>query len=216
MDGGFIAQFDEQDIVLVTGANSETITFTATPECRKISIQTSVTGGDSSAYTITSVTATETIPLTYITEEICLEAADECANQSLYLSWLNYLGGFEYWDFTAQKEHQIDVTSVEGSTENIFPSWPNSYGSFADTIDKDVLRTSRNQIVVRSQYVTLAQLNAIKYIRTSPLVQIVISQQDRRTVRVDQDSFKVYDEGEKMFTISFTISYTDEIPSQSV
>jgi hypothetical protein len=216
MNDAYEVQFSDQNSLQGNGSYSIDVSFTATQLCTKVGVSGTVAAQQGITIEITSATSTEEIPLTYITEELCIDVEDECSNQSIYLTWLNYLGNFEYWDFTAQKEYQIDVTSVEGSTENIFPSWPNSYGSFADTIDKDVLRTSRNQIVVRSQYVTLAQLNAIKYIRTSPLVQIVTSQQDRRTVRVDQDSFKVYDEGEKMFTISFTISYTDEIPSQSV
>lgn len=151
-----------------------------------------------------------------ITEEITLTAYTECANQSFYLSWLNYLGGFDYWDFQAQKEYDIDILEVRGTKNNIFPDWQNSYGQFADTIEKDIYRNAKEVIVVRSQYMTLEQLNAVKYIRTSPLVQMVTSRQNRKTVLVDQDSFKVYDEGDKLYSISFTISLTDNIPSQTV
>jgi hypothetical protein len=60
------------------------------------------------------------------------------------------------------------------------------------------------------------QVQALSYIRTSPLVQIIESRINRRTVLVDTDSFKKYDEGEKLFTMEFSISYTDPIPSQTV
>jgi hypothetical protein len=151
-----------------------------------------------------------------VSEEKTFEVNCECSNQELRMSWLNYLGGFDYWNFTAQKSHQINVLEVTETKQNIFPSWPRSYGEFADTIEKEVSRTSKNQMVVRSQYLTLDQLEAIKHIRTSPLVQIVNSRRDRRTVKVDSDSFQVYDEGDKLYSITFTISFTDLIPSQSV
>jgi hypothetical protein len=151
-----------------------------------------------------------------ITDEITVAADTDCSNQSIYLTWLNYLGGFDYWDFTAQKEYGVIIEETTSSRSNIFPTWPNSYGEFADTIDKELYRSSREQIVVRSQHITLEQLNAIKYIRTSPLVQIVVSRTDRRTVLVDTDSFRVYDEGDKLFSITFTIKYTDQIPAQSL
>lgn len=151
-----------------------------------------------------------------LSEELIFDIDSSCSNQSLNMVWLNYLGGFDSWNFKAQKEHQIDVEEVVGTTENILPSWPRSYGEFADTIDKDIIRTSRNRQVVRSQFLTLAQINGLKHIRTSPLVQIVNSIYDRRTVRVDSDSFKVYDEGDRLYTIEFSISYTDQIPSQTV
>lgn len=138
----------------------------------------------------------------------------ECENQSFDLSWLNYLGGFDYWRFTAEKEYDVDIVETGVTTNNIFPEWPNSYGEFSDTIRQQTFRDSKEKIVVRSQLMTLEQLNAVSFIRTSPLVQIVNSIYDRRTVIVDSDSFKKYDEADNMFSITFTIEYTNDIPSQ--
>ncbi len=132
----------------------------------------------------------------------------------LYLTWLNYLGGFEYFFFTTKKEFQIDIQSSGTSQKNILPSWPQSYSKNADTIIKQTFRESGKKIVVVTQHLTLNQLDALKYIKTSPLVQIVTSRVDRTTVIVDTDSFKLYDERDKLFTLQFTITYTDNIPSQ--
>jgi hypothetical protein len=134
----------------------------------------------------------------------------------LYISWLNYLGGFEYFLFTAQKEYDVDIEDSRTVDINMFPEWPASYGITGDTIRKQTFRNSRNRIVVRSQLITLEQLNALAYIKTSPCVQIIYSRTDRRTVIVDTDSFKKYDEGDKQYILEFSISYTDPIPSQSV
>jgi hypothetical protein len=53
-------------------------------------------------------------------------------------------------------------------------------------------------------------------IKSSPLVQIVNSRRDRRTVIVDEQSFTVTQDRSKIHSLSFTITYTDEIPSQTV
>lgn len=134
----------------------------------------------------------------------------------IYITWLNNLGGFEYFFFTAKKEFQVEIGDTESTKVNVLPNWPQSYGKTADTLNKQTYRTSRNKIVVRSQHLTQNQLTALTGIKTSPLVQIVESRTDRRTVIVDTDSFKKYDEVDKLFTIQFTISYTDDIPSQRV
>lgn len=139
-----------------------------------------------------------------------------CANQEMRLTWLNHLGGYDYWNFTAEKEYQIDILETGETSTNIFPSWPNSYGEFANTIDKQTFRNAKNKVVVRSQHLTLSQLDAIKSIKTSPLVQIINSRQDTRTVIVDSDSFSVYADNDKTYSIQFTIGYTDDIPSQKV
>ncbi len=133
-----------------------------------------------------------------------------------YMTWLNHLGGFEYFPFTAKKEFQVDVLETAQTRKNIFPEWPNSYGKFADTIDKQTFRRSKNSVIVRSQHLSLNQLESLSYIRTSPLVQLVYSRLDRRTVIVDEDSFKKYDEADKLYALQFKISFTDEIPSQRV
>lgn len=135
----------------------------------------------------------------------------------IWLSWLNYLGGFDYWLFTGYKDHNLDVVETGETTQNIFPAWPKSYGTFADTITKQTYRKTRKQQVIRSQVLTSAQAQAMgEQIRSSPLVQIVTSRRDRRTVIVDNQSVTIRKESNKVHTISFTITYTDNYPSQRV
>lgn len=134
----------------------------------------------------------------------------------LYLTFLNYLGGFEYFFFTAEKEIQVNVSEVGQTRQNIFPGWPNSYGETADTINKSTFRISNKGMIVRTQLLTANQRDVLSLIKSSPVVQIVYSRTNRRTVIVDSDSFKVYDESETTFALQFTIIYTDEIPSQRV
>lgn len=134
-----------------------------------------------------------------------------------YISWLNNLGGFEYWPFTGYKDHNLDVIETGETTKNIFPGWPRSYGANADTIRKQTYRRTRKSKLIRSQVLTRDQANNMgEEIKSSPLVQIVNSRRDRRTVIVDEQSFTVTQDRSKIHSLSFTITYTDEIPSQTV
>lgn len=132
------------------------------------------------------------------------------------ITFLNHLGGFEYFFFTAKKEYGVDVEETGETRENILPNWPNSFGLNADTIDKQTYRKTRDYVIIRSQYLSLNQLNALKEVRTSPLVQIVTSRLDRRTVLVDTDSFKVRDEADKVYSVQFKVRFTNLNPSQRV
>lgn len=134
----------------------------------------------------------------------------------IYLTFLNYLGGFEYFFFTAQKEFNIDVEETQQSRKNIFPTWPKSWAETADTVSRSISRATRKRILVRSQHLTRNQRDVLSLIKSSPVVQIVYSRTNRRTVIVDSDSFRIYDEADKTFSIQFSISFTDEIPSQRV
>lgn len=136
--------------------------------------------------------------------------------ESIYLTWLNYLGGFEYFIFTAKKDYGTNIEETGEQEKNIFNEWPKSYGSFADTVTRETFRRSRDFITVRSQHLTRNQINAIEFIKKSPLVQIVNSRVDRLTVLVDTDSFIKYSEVDNLFSIQFTIRMTNENPSQRI
>lgn len=134
-----------------------------------------------------------------------------------YLSWLNPLGGFEYWPFAGYKDHNLEVVETGQTSKNIFPGWPKSYGANADTIRKQTFRRTRKSKLIRSQTLTRAQANTIgEEIKSSPVVQIITSRRDRRTVIVDDQNFTVTQDKNKVHNLSFTITYTDDIPSQTV
>lgn len=132
----------------------------------------------------------------------------------IHITFLVYTGNFEHFFFNAEDEFQLDIQEVGQTRTNVFPSWPNSWGTTADTIDKTTFRKAKNGIIVRSQFLTENQRDVLKYIKTSPCVQIVYSRTDRRTVLVDSDSYKIYDEADNQYTTQFRILYTDDIATQ--
>ncbi len=201
--------------VTFTGTGASTINNINIPSsCDTITI--TATGSDADIFEFLALSMQEVLAPDYISEIKTIRVNCECYNQGIYITWLNYLGGFDYWLFTAEKEYQIDITDSQTLTNDIATDWPNSYGEFADTIEQQIYRNSKDAILLRSQILTLSQLNAIKHIKTSPLVQIMEDRYNRRTVIVDKDSFKVYDEGDKIYSIQFKVTYTNEIPSQTL
>lgn len=202
----------EDSFVWSTLSNSVEITVPSTGAYLVIQVDRAAGAGSYDFTVIAAVLEGEDISETKTFDIEC-----GCSEQEIRLSWLNNLGGMEPpWAFTSQSEHAISIDDAMQTIKNIFPLWPKSYGAFADTIRRQTSRISMVRKFIVSQHLTQDQADAIAFIKSSPLVQIVNSRQDRRTVIVDTDSFVKYTDGDKLFSISFNIIYTDDIPSQTV
>lgn len=145
-----------------------------------------------------------------------IDVNSHCANQDRHLTWLNNLGGFDYWDFQARKVYGREIQKVVTQESNIFTDYPKSIGEFGQTRTGEIKRVTKRRETVKSQNLTAAQVDAIATIKDSPLVQIVESQYSQRTVLVDNQSFDIRKDGDKSWKISFVIVYTDEMPSQQL
>jgi hypothetical protein len=160
-----------------------------------------------------------------LSDVLTIDVDDSCSpydTTGFYLTWLNYLGGYDYWFFKAQSQYFVDVTESKTQEINIHNNWPKSYGEFAQSITKQSSRKSKNMVRLNSQYLTKDQSDAISWIVSSPLVQILTSETvnevdiiTQRTVIVDSSTLKKYQDRENLYSISFTITYTDELPVQS-
>lgn len=208
----------DSEIVVVTAGptNIDPISLTAASDVYYLSLQFNFPSGSGDITFTTGIDPQTALSNVVISETKSALIDCGCADQEIRLSWLNHLGGFDYWNFTAQSEFAIDITENQTSKKNIFPTWPKSYGEFSDTIKRETYRKSANRQFVTSQFLTQEQADAIAWIKSSPLVQIVNSRKDRRTVLVDTDSFVKYKDGDKTYTISFNITFTDDLPSQMV
>lgn len=134
--------------------------------------------------------------------------------EAIYITFLNYLGGFEYFFITAEKEYQVNISGIGTTKNNIFPNWDKSWGETADTIEKKTFTDANEEIIFKTQFLTANQRDVLKHIKISPVVQIVISRTDRRTIIIDADSFKIYSEDQKLFTASFRGKFTNQIATQ--
>ncbi len=151
-----------------------------------------------------------------ISETKTIAVDTSCSFAYLDFGWLNHLGGVDYWRFQTLYEQGVDILSTRQSTKNIFPTWPRSFGPDADTIKHETSRESAQTLRVRAENLTEGQVADLFRIKTSPLVQIINSRTDRRTVILDTGSFTYLKKGDKQYSVEFTCMYTDTNPSQSL
>ena len=124
------------------------------------------------------------------------------------LTWLNSVGGWEYWTFTARHSYGYDSNDIGRIEKDIFQNWDSDFisgQSETEVLGKDV----RSFIVVRSQLLSKAQVDAIAKIRNSIKVQEVRST-GNVTVLVDAGSFTYRTDKDKTITIEFRITYPRE------
>lgn len=152
-----------------------------------------------------------------------------CAFNYIDISWLNYLGGFDYWRFKSNSDYGVQIEGTTQVKKNIFTTWPKSYGAGGDTIRQETSRDSSQTLRVRAEKITMDQINDLYRIMTSPLVQIVTkspvqtffdgtqsSTVDRRTILPEASSFIYLQQSEKLFDLEINFVYTDNLPSQSL
>lgn len=176
----------------------------------------SVKGTEDQQYVFIVNTGTVPPYTAKFSETKIINVNQDCSPQALQFQWLNYLGGYDQFVFLTMKDYGIDIPSSKESQKSIMGNWPASYGENADTINREIERESNQSITVYSQNLTETEVDGIVYIKTSPLVQILISKYDKRTVIIDKSSFVKKKDGDKTYYITFKASYTDNVPSQSL
>ncbi len=172
----------------------------------------------SASYLILRLSVTGTLGgETIFTESKRINLVSTCEESYyVYLTWKNHLGGFNYWLFTSNKDHNVNVLDSKESDRNYFTEWAESYGEFADTIREETFRSSVNELTLRAENLSDADIDFLSGIKVSSMVQIVVSKYDKRTVITDASSFKKRTDNDKISSLEFTIRYTDNLPSQSL
>ncbi len=151
-----------------------------------------------------------------ISEVKTITVNDAPCRNKINLSWLTFPGGFDYKVFTSESDYGAEIEGTKAVDVNISQNWPKSFGAGADTIRKETMRSSRQFVTVRAEDITEEQVNDLFRLRLSPLVQIVTSRTDRRTIRPDAGSFTYFKQGDKLFDFVFRFEYTDNFPSQAL
>ena len=123
------------------------------------------------------------------------------------LQWLNTLGGWDYWNFTAFKTYGEEVRNVQTIKRDIFEDWDSDFKT-GKTESEHLSLEVAETIQVRSQNLTIQQVDAIKNIRTAiKVVDSVLG----RTVIVDKGSFQYRTDNEKNNSIEFRVTYPGTI-----
>jgi len=125
-----------------------------------------------------------------------------CYKYYIDLSWLNTLGGWEHWRFTAFKTYGYDISNVQNIKKDIFQNWDTDFIA-GETETEHLSLDANERITVRSQLLTIDQINAIARIKHSIKV---IDSATNQTVIVDKGSFQYRTDHDKTHTIEFTIT----------
>jgi hypothetical protein len=145
-------------------------------------------------------------PIENLSEVKTINVDNSCTKQNIYLTWLNNLGAWEYWNFKAEKDYSIEIDDSRQITRDIFTNWDTDF--INGETQKDYIGIEAfNRTVVRSQYMTASELEAVKQIKYSIRVQQIRDDDTKVTVLVDKKSFKVKSDGDKLYQIEFEISY---------
>lgn len=151
-----------------------------------------------------------------VSETKTITVIPTCSKFTNYnICWLNNLGGFDWKVFQSSSDIGVNIEGTKTVNKNIFKDWPRSFGEGADTIKQETSRDSRQTITFRAENQTSDQIQDLFRLKTSPLVQIVNAENDRRTIIPDSSSFVYYKQREKLFNFEFTAEFTDNLPSQA-
>lgn len=188
------------------------------------SVQTNITDSGFGVYRfqVTGNTAYETVRVTLfntlneqLSETKIIKISSECTSYYTDICWKNHLGGHDYWRFNAGKQKSLSTKKSETIT-NIFSQWPKSYGKFGETIRKSSMVTGNKSFLLRSSFVTNQQAEDISSINYSLLVQEVTIETNKRTVLLDDGSFNIVEETDKLVEVTVKIRYTDDLPVQAL
>ncbi len=133
-----------------------------------------------------------------------------CTDFNIDLQWLNSTGGWEHWSFTAFKSHGYDIDEVESFETDIFQSWDTDFIA-GQTEGSLISLKSNKKVTVRSQDLTVQQIEAIARIKISIRVNDETDTSNIVTVLVDKGSFDYRIDNDKRHEITFNIVYPNQI-----
>ena len=122
------------------------------------------------------------------------------------LSWLNPLGGWEFWKFQANKTYGYSISNTQTIKRDIFQDWSTTFIA-GQTESEHLSIEASESIRVRSQNLTVQQMNAIAMIKFSLKVQDITDISNKVTVLVDKGSIQYRTDGEKITSLEFDITY---------
>jgi len=134
----------------------------------------------------------------------------DCFKYNIDLAWLNTLGGWEHWRFTAFKSYGYDISDVNTFERDIFQNWDTDFINGQTQTDTLSL-TAKKTLIVRSQDLTIQQIEAIARVKISIKVIDETDINKLQTVIVDKSSFTYRTDNDKRHSTQFNIERPSEI-----
>lgn len=153
-----------------------------------------------------------------LSETLTIDVDTACSPQDFYITWLNNLGGFDFWNFKGETQYGNSILESKTQEKNIFVDFPRSIGEFEDSIETQTVRRTKDTVTLNSQYVDNEQgkFDGLINIIESPLVQKMTSVYDRRTIILGNSSQNTKVDNQKLLMLTVQARYTDENPSQAL
>jgi hypothetical protein len=145
-------------------------------------------------------------PLENLSEIKTIKVDNSCTKQNIYMTWLNNLGAWEYYNFKAEKDYSVEFGETKKITRDPFNNWDTDFIN-GETQDDYISIEAFDSVTVRSQFMALEELQAVSKIKYAIRVQEIREDDTKITVLVDKKSFKTYSDGDKLYAIEFNISY---------
>lgn len=185
-------------------------TLITAPSTQKVRIGFQIQGSLSTSDVVVQawfVDAIEFYEVVEVTESVPVTTYCECLYPT-HLTWLNKWGAWENFVFSAKKDHVLDVEETTEGRRNIFTDFDTNFiGSEQQDFYRKIM--SRDGLVIRSQYVSKDQLQALQTVLDSIRVQIVADDGSKKDVLVEPTSYKIFTDGDSQYSLEFSIRMTN-------
>lgn len=144
-----------------------------------------------------------------------------CGKNPVYLRWLNPIGGWEGWLFPADSDRGFDVSGKDVTRRDVYADWDSTFSRTGDTEDDYVRIDAAERLVIRSQFLSVDEKRAMRWLKASIKVYDVFLSDDsncgnyrQRTVLLDAGEYNYRSDADKLKTVSFGMRYTDPVRVQ--
>ena len=128
-------------------------------------------------------------------------------NNNIQLRWLNTLGGWEYFTFTARHSYGVDISNVQNFDVDIFDNWDADFIA-GEVETKTLSLDAAETITLRTGGLTKVQATALSSIKYAIAVQTVAGDEVSadQQVKIDRGSFEYRTDREKNIELTFRIT----------
>ena len=148
-------------------------------------------------------------PIDYISENKPVKNNCDCSPYEAVVRWKNDLGGWDVWNFIREKTITENVTGKINIKRDITSNWDDTFIN-GDTQNDTIKTTANKSILLRSQLLSVNDMEVLQQLRRSVRVQLMVGDK-WQTVTTKQGSFIVRDEGDKVREVSFEINLPDTV-----
>lgn len=138
---------------------------------------------------------------------------DDCADQEYYLTWINSLGGYDFWKFTARASKGLNSISKNIFNKDVFQNWDDEF--INGKRDRVILDNKwREKITLRTQLLNEDQATALSKIPLSNSVFLIEGAKEIPVI-IESGSFDFFTDRQKITELQFNITFPERYSQTS-